>query len=57
LKQWHSALARLPSLRGGADAQMKLAGYFRLPSVAHYLVVDPDKPLFIHHARSNDGSI
>jgi Uma2 family endonuclease len=39
------------------DAQIKLAGYFRLPSVAHYLVIDPDKPLVIHHARNNDGSI
>jgi Uma2 family endonuclease len=39
------------------DAQMKLAGYFRLPSVAHYLVIDPDKPLVMHHARNDDGSI
>jgi Uma2 family endonuclease len=39
------------------DAQMKLAGYFRLPSVAHYLVIDPDKPLVMHHARKDDGSI
>jgi Uma2 family endonuclease len=39
------------------DAQMKLAGYFRLPSVAHYLVIDPDKPLIMHHARKDDGSI
>jgi Uma2 family endonuclease len=39
------------------DAQMKLAGYFRLPSVAHYLVIDPDKPLVMHHARHDDGSI
>ena len=33
------------------DASAKLAGYFSLPSVAHYLIVDPDKPLVIHHAR------
>lgn len=33
------------------DASVKLAGYFRLPSVAHYLIVDPDKPLIIHHGR------
>jgi Uma2 family endonuclease len=39
------------------DAQMKLAGYFRLPSVAHYLVIDPDKPLVMHHARTGDGPI
>ncbi len=39
------------------DAQIKLAGYFRLPSVMHYLVVDPDKPLVLHHARNGDGTI
>ncbi len=39
------------------DAQIKLAGYFRLPSVAHYLVIDPEKPLVIHHARQGDGTI
>ena len=45
-----------PSTRH-VDAQIKLAGYFRLPSVEHYLVVDPDKPLIIHHARATDDSI
>jgi Uma2 family endonuclease len=45
-----------PSTRH-VDAQVKLAGYFRLPSVAHYLVVDPDKPLIIHHARAAGDSI
>jgi Uma2 family endonuclease len=39
------------------DAQIKLAGYFSLPSVAHYLVVDPDKPLIVHHARRADDTI
>lgn len=39
------------------DVQYKLAGYFRVPSVAHYLVVDPDKPLVVHHARRDDGTI
>ena len=33
------------------DASAKLAGYFRIPSVSHYLIVDPDKRLMIHHAR------
>jgi Uma2 family endonuclease len=33
------------------DASAKLAGYFRLASVSHYLIVDPDKRLVIHHAR------
>jgi Uma2 family endonuclease len=39
------------------DASLKLAGYFRLLSVAHYLIIDPDKPLIIHHARRTDDSI
>ncbi len=33
------------------DASAKLAGYFRVASVKHYLIVDPDKRLAIHHAR------
>src|SRR5262249_31432872 len=28
----------------GVDLTTKLAGYFRLPSVAHYLIVDPAQP-------------
>ena len=28
------------------DASKKLAGYFRLPSVAHYLIVDPTSGSF-----------
>jgi Uma2 family endonuclease len=39
------------------DLSAKLAGYFRLPSVVHYLIVDPDQPLIIHHTRSNGDSI
>jgi Uma2 family endonuclease len=39
------------------DATRKLAGYFRVPSVVHYLIVDPDQPLVIHHARQADDSI
>jgi hypothetical protein len=45
-----------PSSRA-IDASLKLAGYFRLPGVAHYLIVDPDTPLIIHHARQGDDSI
>jgi Uma2 family endonuclease len=30
------------------DASAKLAGYLGLPSVAHYLIVDPDRRLVIH---------
>jgi len=39
------------------DASAKLAGYFRLPSVAHHLIVDPAKPLVVHHARGSDDMI
>lgn len=39
------------------DASRKLAGYFRVPSVAHYLIVDPDRPLIIHHFRGAGADI
>jgi Uma2 family endonuclease len=39
------------------DASAKLAGYFRVATVRHYLIVDPDKRLIIHHARGSDDSI
>lgn len=45
-----------PSTRH-VDASAKLAGYFRLPSVRHYLIVDPDQAVVIHHARDEAGSI
>jgi Uma2 family endonuclease len=39
------------------DTSDKLAGYFRVPSVAHYLIVDSDKPLVVHHARGSGETI
>jgi Uma2 family endonuclease len=42
---------------GRNDHTRKVAGYFRLPSVRHYLIVDPDDPLIVHHARGEDGVI
>jgi Uma2 family endonuclease len=39
------------------DAAAKLAGYFRVPSVRHYIIVDPDKCVLIHHARGEAGTI
>ena len=39
------------------DASAKLAGYFRLPSVAHYLIVDPARPMVLHHARGSGDTI
>lgn len=39
------------------DAGAKLAGYFRLQSLVHYLIVDPDDRLVVHHRRGEDGVI
>ena len=39
------------------DLRDKLRGYFLVPSVVHYLIVDPDKRLVIHHARAADGAV
>jgi Uma2 family endonuclease len=33
------------------DHGVKLAGYFSLPSVAHYLILDPNSRTAIHHRR------
>jgi Uma2 family endonuclease len=45
-----------PSSRG-IDAGAKLASYFSLPSVRHYLIVDTEKRIVIHHHRGMDGPI
>jgi Uma2 family endonuclease len=45
-----------PSSRG-IDRGVKLAGYFSLPSVRHYLIVDTDKQVVIHHRRDERGRI
>ena len=42
---------------GRNDHTRKVAGYFRLESVRHYLIVDPDDRLIVHHARGDDGVI
>jgi Uma2 family endonuclease len=39
------------------DLRDKLQGYFRVASIQHYLVVDPDKHLVIHHTRGSDDAI
>jgi Uma2 family endonuclease len=39
---------------GGVDAVRRLAGYFQLPSLTHYLVVDLVQRLILHHARAGD---
>ena len=45
-----------PSSRG-IDRSAKLAGYFSLPSVRHYLIVDTDKRTVLHHRRDDEGRI
>jgi Uma2 family endonuclease len=39
------------------DLGAKLQGYFTLPCIHHYLVVDPDRPLLIHHKRGTGDAI
>jgi Uma2 family endonuclease len=34
------------------DTSAKLIGYFKLPSVAHYLVIDPEAGSVTHHSRN-----
>jgi Uma2 family endonuclease len=39
------------------DTGDKLDEYFSVPTVAHYLIVRPEKQLIVHHARSTDGTV
>jgi Uma2 family endonuclease len=39
------------------DTSAKVEGYFRVPSVAHYLIVDPMRPLIVHHIRGTGDAI
>lgn len=39
------------------DLRDKLQGYFRVASIHHYLIVDPDKRLVIHHARGQADTV
>jgi Uma2 family endonuclease len=39
------------------DASAKLAGYFRLPSCRHYLIIDAERRLVLHHARGEADAI
>jgi Uma2 family endonuclease len=45
-----------PSTRS-IDVSQKLAGYFLIPSIQHYLIVNPQRLPVIHHARQADGTI
>ncbi len=37
------------------DHGLKLDGYFSIKSVEHYLIVDPDRRVMIHHRRTTDA--
>jgi Uma2 family endonuclease len=40
-----------------SDTSAKLIGYFKLPSVRHYLVIEPEPRTVTHHRRGDDGSM
>src|ERR1700684_2184842 len=39
------------------DLRDKLQGYFRVASIQHYLIIDPDKRIVIHHSRAQGGAL
>jgi len=39
------------------DTGDKLVEYFSVPSIRHYLIVNPEKSVVIHHARNDAGDI
>lgn len=39
------------------DTGEKLVEYFTVPSIHHYLIVNPVKKVVVHHARGDSGSI
>jgi Uma2 family endonuclease len=39
------------------DDTVKRDDYFSLPSVHHYLIVDPEGPPVVHYSRQADGTI
>ena len=39
------------------DNSAKLFGYFKLPSVHHCLIIDPEARTVTHHARAADGTV
>lgn len=43
--------ATWPVRARGRDLGTKLCGYAKLPSIAHYVVVDPDERTVLHYRR------
>ena len=40
---------------GNYDKAGKLVGYFMLQSLQHYLIVDPDRRVIVHHRRDGEA--
>lgn len=51
------AVEVLSAASESTDLIEKLAGYFRRPSLRHYLIVDPDRHLVVHHRADADGAL
>jgi Uma2 family endonuclease len=47
----------LSSSTAAIDHGRKLSGYFSLPSVQHYLILDPERRVAIHHKRGAGDAI
>ncbi len=47
----------LSDVTAARDHGLKLAGYFSVPSVAHYLILDPERRSAMHHERGEGGAI
>jgi Uma2 family endonuclease len=45
-----------PSTRN-LDKTVKVADYFRVPSIAHYLIIDLGRRHLLHYRRQQDGAI
>ena len=45
-----------PSTRS-IDTIVKLAGYFRVPSLKHYLIVDLERQHVVHYRKQSDGTV
>ena len=45
-----------PSIRG-IDTTVKLAGYFRVPSLKHYIIVDLGRQHVVHYRKQADGTV
>jgi Uma2 family endonuclease len=47
----------LSATTAAIDHGRKLSGYFSLPSVEHYLILDPERRVAIHHKRGSGDAI